>query len=214
MPIDISKTWLFRIIPLQILAHNLQHGLHCKNAGVVDPNYIAIGSQEVISRRDNVMVKCYTDTVVNDYVPFYFSVRTPMLYNIHTGRGVPAFPQEGIVYLCFKLAGLATAGFQWCFTDGNAAAAITRFFNNLDDLEQLDWHSIGTTDFRDQNADGDEDRVRKKHSEFLVKDYVPMEHLAVIVVKSQAMKERVEAILIECNIEIPVHINPRNKFYF
>ncbi len=36
----------------------------------------------------------------------------------------------------------------------------------------------------------------------------------IIVVKSQAMKERVEAILIECKIEIPVHINPRNKFYF
>ena len=103
---------------------------------------------------------------------------------------------------------------QWCFTNGNAAAAITKFFNALTDLEQLDWHSIRTPDFRDQNADGDEDRVRKKHSEFLVKYHVPVEKLATIIVKNQRMEERVAAIIADCNLEIPVHINPKSNYYF
>lgn len=214
MPVNVNTTRVYRIIPVQNLVHILKNGLYCKNAGNTDPDYVAIGSQEVISRRDNVKVKCYDNTVVNDYVPFYFSVRTPMLFNIHTGRGVPPFPQEEIIYLCFKLADLATENFQWCFTNGNAATAITKFFNRLDDLDQLDWHSIATTDFRDQNVDGDEDRVRKKHSEFLVKTHVPVKYLTDIVTLNQIVKERVESIIAECNLEIPVHINPQNKFYF
>ncbi len=72
----------------------LRDGLYCKNAGKKDIGFVTIGSQEIITQRDTRIVKCYPDTVVNDYVPFYFSVRTPMLYNIKTGHGVPATPQE------------------------------------------------------------------------------------------------------------------------
>lgn len=88
-----------------------------------------------------------------------------MLYNIVTGHGVPAFPQENIIYICCKLKNLCCEKFQWCCTNGNAAMAITRFFKNLDNIENdIDWRSIYTTDFRDANADGDENRIRKKHS--------------------------------------------------
>lgn len=214
MVVEKEDIWVYRIISIQNLEYDLKHGLYCKNAGRINPDYVSIGSQEIISRRDNVVVQCFPDTVVNDYVPFYFSVRTPMLYNIITGHGVEAKPQEEIIYLCFRLVELAKNEFQWCFTDGNASQAITGFCNDLNGLAYLDWNSILTKDFRSNNADGDEDRVRKKHSEFLVKNHVPTKYLRAIVVKNETAKQKVEAILISCNLKIPVTINPDSDFYF
>ncbi len=214
MAVDIPKTLVFRIIPIQNLRFILQNGLYCKNANIISPDYVSIGSREIIDRRDTVAVKCFTGTVVNDFVPFYFSVRTPMLYNIVTGHAVPAKPQEEIIYLCFKLEDLATDDYQWCFTEGNAADKITRFFTDLNDLEQLDWHSIITNDFRANNADGDEDRIRKKHSEFLVKNHVPVELLKGIVVMNEKTRRQVQDVLDQLDFKVSVHINPLQKFYF
>lgn len=214
MPIDIQNKMVFRITAVQNLEYILQNGLNCKKKAKTNDNYVNIGSSEIINRRDTMIVKCFTSTVVNDFVPFYFAVRTPMLYNIITGHGIPAKPQEEIIYLCFKLIDLATDDFQWCFTDGNAADKITQFFTDLDDLEKLDWHSIKTNDFRTNNADGDEDRKRKKHSEFLVKDHVPIEYLKAIVVKNQKIEGHVQDILNQLGLKIPVYINPYQKFYF
>jgi hypothetical protein len=215
MTIDINKTWIYRIIPIQNLEFDLQHGLYCKKTAVANPKFVSIGSAAVISRRDTAPVKCYPGTVVNDYVPFYFSVRTPMLYNIITGRGVPTFPQKDIIYICCKLSDLTSNGFQWCYTDGNAATAITKFFKKLENIEKkVDWRSVNTTDFRDENADGDEDRVRKKHAEFLVKDNVPPQFIKAIVVLNDQKKKEVEAILTKLKLSIKVVINPNRQYYF
>jgi len=213
MPIDIDKIWVFRIVPIQNLECILRDGLHCKNAGKKDKGYVTIGSKEIITQRDTRIVKCFPETVVNDYVPFYFSVRTPMLFNIKTGVGVPAFPQKDIIYLCCKLNELATEDFQWCYTNGNAAKAISKFFKKLNDIEnKIDWRSVKTTDFRDENADGDEDRIRKKHAEFLVKGHVPVNYIKGIAVINQSMKEKVEAILEDFDLNIDVKI--KTEYYF
>lgn len=213
---QLDNIWVFRIIPIQNLKNNLREGLYCKNAGKKSKDFLSIGSKDIISERDNRVVKCYPDTVVNDYVPFYFSVRTPMLYNIITEHGVPIFPQKDIIYICCKLIDLACEDFQWCYTDGNAAKKISRFGNDLDLLiGRIDWHSIDTTDFRDENVDGDEDRVRKKHAEFIVKNHVPPKYIKRIVVLNKSKQIEVQSILDELEIDnIEVYINPKNKFYF
>jgi len=210
---DTDSLWVFRIIPVQNLENILREGMFCKSAGKNTSGFVTIGSQDVISRRDTKIVKCYPDTYVNDYVPFYFSVRTPMLYNIITGHGIPAKPQESIIYLGCKFSDLASDKFQWCYTNGNAAAAITRFYTTLEDIEhKIDWHSIDTTDFRDENLDGDEDRIRKKHAEFLVKGHVPVDYIKAIVVLNAGKEKEVKTILGKLDLNIKVHIN--HKFYF
>jgi len=215
MPFNIEDIWVYRIIPIQNLTSVLNEGLFCKNAGKTTRDFLSIGSPDVIARRDTVIVKCYNNTVVNDYVPFYFSVRTPMLYNIITGHSVTKVPQEDIVYLCCRLVELTTRNFKWCYTDGNAAAAISKFFNNLEGIEaNIDWHSIRTTDFRDDNADGDEDRIRKKQAEFLVNEYVPVEYIRKIVVHNTLMQFEVKEIIDRMKLDIDVLINPKGKFYF
>ena len=176
---------VFRIIPIENLPYDLEHGLFSKNSAPNNPGRSVIGNEEIINERDRKTVKCFIDTVVNDFVPFYFSVRTPMLFNIITGKGVPQRNQEDIVYICVSLKQLMCERFQWCFTDGNAAKTITSFYSKTDDLTNIDWTSIQTTDFRNDNADGDVDRIRKKHAEFLVKGHVPPELIEAIAVLNE-----------------------------
>ncbi len=212
MAIDINALYVYRIIPIQNLEDDLLNGLICKNKAPANAKRIVIGNTEIITERDNREVACFPGTFVNDYVPFYFSTRTPMLFNIKTGKGVPKRPQSEIVYLCFKLTDLATDKFHWCFTNGNAAKRITKYYNDLDDLDQIDWRSIRSTDFAANNADGDEDRLRKKHSEFLVKGKVPIKKLSHIAVLNSAVKKQVETILANNELDIKVVVEP--KFYF
>lgn len=215
MNVDINKLWVFRIIPIQNLEHNLRQGLYAKNAANAIPGYLSIGSTDVITQRDTRPVKCFPKFMVNDCVPFYFSKRTPMLYNIITGHGVKPIAQAEILYLCFKLTDLACEDFIWCYTNGNAAKRITNFFDNFDGIEtNIDWHSINTNDFRDANADGDEDRIRKKHAEFLVLDHVPVRYIRKIVVLNPEVQSRVEKIIAANGLQISVHVNPNELFYF
>lgn len=212
---DIEKIGVYRMIRIQNLEHDLTHGLYCKKKCVKNDNYQGIGNEEIISQRDESVVKCFPDTVVNDYVPFYFSVRTPMLYNIKTGMGVPQLPQSEIVYLYCRMIDLATDEFQWCYTNGNAAKLITKFFTDVNQIEaNIDWRSINTTDFRDQNADGDEDRIRKKHAEFLVLNHVPIKYVKGIAVYNEGRQKEVSAMVEKLQLKIKVLVNPNNKYYF
>lgn len=151
--------------------------------------------------------------MVNDYVPFYFGIRTPMLYKIYTGKGVPKKPQEDIVYLCCPFVALVESGLEWCFTDGNAASDITKFFTQESDLTALDWTSIYAKEWSDNNKEGDHDRIRKKMSEFLVKGHVPREFVRRIVVQNEARARWLQPLVDSAGLDISVmHSQP--KFYF
>lgn len=214
MAANINDLWVYRIVHIQNLSHILKNGLFSKNNAPPNRYYVNIGNKEIIDERDKRTVPCFPGTVVNDYVPFYFSVRTPMLFNIHTGRVMPAIQQEDIIYLCCKFNTLATENFQWCFTDGNAAKIITQFTNNIKDIHSLDWKSIKTKDFRNNNDDGDTDRVRKKHAEFLVKGHVPSEYIKAIVVLNDNKLQEVEKILTQFCLKFSIYVNPKGEFYF
>lgn len=61
---------------------------------------------------------------------------------------------------------IVNAGIPYCFTDGNATKAISKFYNTLYGLRELDWPCIHATIWK--NTEDDYDRVRKKMSEFPV----------------------------------------------
>lgn len=215
MPVDVNTLWVFRIIHYQNLEYILQHGIYYRGSANFPADYVNIGNTEIISSRDTKPVTCYPGTMVNNYVPFYFAVRTPMLYNIKTGYGkVERRPQEDIIYLCCNVRELTDSHLQCCFTNGNAAIDFTTFYTNTADLNTLDWHSIRTKCFSDDNPEGDTDRKRKKHAEFLVKDHVPIQFVKKIVVYNQLRHDFVTALVQQYNLPIEVLIDPRNQFYF
>jgi hypothetical protein len=208
-----DKLWVFRMVHYQNLPHILEQGMYCRRSANVHPGYRNIGSTEVISRRDTVVVKCDPDCVVNDYVPFYFGIRTPMLYKIKTGNAVPQLPQEDIIYLCCKFTELVASDLEWCFTDGNAATGITEFFTGEDAYATLDWKSIYATEWSDNNSDADHDRMRKKHAEFLVKGHVPAAYIRAVVVRTAERYQLVQQWIDGTGLAIKVYSN-RPQFYF
>ena len=129
-----------------------------------DPAFKAIGNADIIGRRTNKRVVVIPPGgVLGEYVPFYFSGHSPMLLNITTGYGVPRIPQKDIVFLVCDACEIAAQGIPFCFTDGNATKSISRFFNNLQSISELDWTTIRSTLWK--NTDDDYDRVRKKMAE-------------------------------------------------
>jgi hypothetical protein len=214
VPKSIKNLAVFRMIHYKNLEYILENGINYRNSTNFDPNYVNIGSAEIITHRDDIPVKCYPETTVNEYVPFYFGVKTPMLYKIKTGNGVPIMPQSEIIYLVCSFDELTQSNLKWCFTNGNAAKYITKFYNQISDIKELDWKSIEATEWTDNNSDGDHDRMRKKHSEFLVKDHVPVNYIKAIVVLTKERQKEIEKIVAEFKLPIKVIIDKDYKYYY
>lgn len=79
-----EKGFIFRIMALDNLAHVLEYGIACRNCHhlVQQPDFITIGEDDIITKRDERPVTCEPFGVLADYVPFYLAPRSPMLYKI------------------------------------------------------------------------------------------------------------------------------------
>ncbi len=89
----------------------LRNGLHCKNAEKLDPDFVNIGNQELIDRRASRAVPIAPGGTLADYIPFYFTPFSMMMYNIKTGhRGIPRRENTEVVILVSSLRGLAEKG--------------------------------------------------------------------------------------------------------
>jgi hypothetical protein len=131
-----------------------------------------------------------------DYVPFYFSNRTPMLGAINQGL-VPAYQggQADVVYLVSSAEAVAATEARWCFTDGHAVEAVSEFFDDLGNLNKIDWAAIGTWRWGGRWLLDNPDVKRRKQAEFLVHGRFPWSLVERVVVLDDAMSRRVQAAL-------------------
>lgn len=214
MPINIDDIWIYRMTHYQNLETILQNGMLAKNKVTEGMTYEPIGNPNIINKRSLITVSCYPELILDDFVPFYFAIRTPMLYNIHTGWGTDKIDQSNIVYFCCKVSDLVANTLEWCFTNGNAAISTTIFYRDVEELALLDWDAIRSNDFK--NSDYDRHRKDKKQAEFLVKDDVPIQLVKKVVVCNNEMEKLVKAKISNFAIEIEVEVsNPTaNKYYF
>jgi hypothetical protein len=144
--------WCDRIVSQQNLAH------------------ISIAHQHIKERRARRPVPRAPGGVLADYVPFYFAPRSPMLYTIHNGYVVGYKEgQRPIVHLVSSVEAVRDAHLPFTFTDGHAEMDISRFFSDLQDLNEIDWEIMASRIWRDTLEDGD--RKRRRQAEFLVKDF-------------------------------------------
>ena len=184
-----------------------------KRSAVQDPNFIPIGNPAIIDMRTNKQVGIVPPGgVLGDFVPFYFSGHSPMLLNIATGHGVNKVPQKDIVFLVCDALEIINAAIPYCFTNGNATNTITRFYNSFYGLDDLDWTTIKATLWA--NTDDDYDRVRKKMSEFLVKEHVPIDFIKGIIVRNEEARQKVAAMLNGALPQIENIIDTKNAYYY
>ncbi len=205
---------IFRIVHINNVEYLLRYGMFTRDHAHADPNYINIGDSNLITQRNDYPVGINPPNGnLGDYVPFYFGPLSPMLLNIITGyRGITQRPQEDIVYIICSINTIIDQCPEWCFTDGHAKNAITAFYNHLDYLDQVDWSMVAKRYW--SNTEEDFDRMRKKQAEFLVKHQVPVNCISSIVVLNEQRQSFVEEIVNRLELEIPVWVNPNNKFYY
>lgn len=116
-----EKGLIFRITHIANVPWILDHGLHCRNSPERDPNYAEIGNPELIEKRRHRTVPVPPGGVLSDYIPFYFTPYSPMLYNIKTGHnGITRRPMGQIVIMVSALPKLAGQNIPFVFTDRHA----------------------------------------------------------------------------------------------
>jgi hypothetical protein len=111
---------------------------------------------------------------IHDYVPFYFNPRNAMMYKNRN---------EQVVILAFSKSLLYKN--NTLFTDRNAATKNVRFYNNLQDLDKINWDIVTS-----QSWNGKPEDVKQiMMAEVLVYNKVPVKYFIGIYCKDEAMKQ-------------------------
>ena len=111
---------------------------------------------------------------IHDYVPFYFNPRNAMMYKNRN---------EQVVILAFNKSLLYQK--NALFTDRNAATRNVKFYNNLQDLDKINWNIVTS-----QSWNGKPEYVKQiMMAEVLVYNKVPINYLMGIYCKDESMKQ-------------------------
>ncbi len=150
-----------------------------------------IAYQDLKGRRSRKAVPISPFGNLDNYVPFYFTTRSPMLLAIHIGAVENYQDGQGsIIYLESSLEAIKQSKISWCFSDGHAIEKVTQFFNSENALDNLDWDLINGWSWG--NTDQDNDRKRRKQAEFLVHRFFPWDLIAGIGVISESVQREVQ----------------------
>lgn len=204
-----NKEFCYRICHIKNLVHILANGLCTKNHEKASSDFVTIGNPEIINSRDITPVKIGGYGFIGDYIPFYFTPRSIMLYNIITGYKAPLVPKlhkEDVLVIRCLINDIAD-GNKFFFTDGQANTQITNHFNDLKHLNEIDWQSIQNGNF--SKSDGDFDRPRRYQAEFLIEKHVPVSKIESLHVFNNNAQNYVNSVLDKFGIiNLRVQITP------
>lgn len=205
---------IFRLIHFDNLEDTLRNGMYSRNSGHIVPNFVNIGDTTLIKQRETFTVPINPPNGnLGDYIPFYFAGHSPMLLNIKTGaRGIQKRDQKDLIYIVCKVHGIVDNCHEWCFTDGHTKNHLTKFFNNLDKLDDLDWETIRSQYWH--NTEEDYDRIRRKQAEFLVKSHVPATCICGLIVLDADQENRAKEIMQNAGLELPIYIDIKRKYFY
>lgn len=167
----------------------------------------SIAHSNIKARRATTRVPVPPYGMLADYVPFYFAPRSPMLFVINKG-GVEGYTEKqgSIVYLVSSTEAVVEHGLKYAFTDGHGTMAITKFYQDVNDLDKIDWRIMKERIWRD--SDEDPDRKRRRQAEFLVFQCFPFEYVSRLAVYDTTMQLMVQALLQESPYRQDVQLQP------
>ena len=209
--LNAENALIFRITHIANVPWILRNGLHCKASGVQDPKFVRIGNLELIAKRTARTIPIPPGGSLSDYIPFYFTPFSMMMYNIKTGYGgIQQFSNSEIVIMVSSLRGLAEKGVTAVFSDRHAYLHTAQFFQSLDDLDKIDWELLRRRDFK-RDVD-DPEKTDRYQAEALVHRHLPVEHLAGIVCHDENERRTLEAQREE--VGVGLKIVARSGWYF
>ncbi len=190
----------------------LDHGgIHCQSSDERNPDFVNIGNASLIDRRTREPVPIPPGGTLSDYVPFYFTPYSIMMYNIKTGRGgVLRRENRDIVILVSSIQRLQELGLPFVFTNQHACSVDVEFFSDIHDLRRIDWPLLQRRDFKTDDADPGK-QVRYQ-AEALVHRFVPLTAIQGIGCYDEDAKGHLEMQLERLDIGLDVRTLP--KLYF
>lgn len=201
-----TNGYIWRIIHKDNLPWLLANGLHCKNSAIQAPDFKAIGNAELIDRRAMRAVPIAPGGMLSDYIPFYFTPFSPMMYNIYTGRGVPQRRNDEICILVSSLPRLLERRVQFIFTDSHAYPPLVRYYNDIANLGEVDWPLLQARNFK-RNPD-DPAQMDRYQAEALVYRSMPIEALLGVICYTETMKTQVQQQIHAHGLNLAVHAMP------
>jgi hypothetical protein len=206
MPFEHQQTLIYHITDIDNLSSIIESGGLMSDASMVgDDEHKVIGYSHIKLRRlEELKVDCVDNKYVGEFVPFYYCPRSPMLYTINKGNtGRPEGCQSDIVHLVSTVAHGMASSAGWALSDGNAGACHTSFYNDINELAELNWSAIDSTYWSGQQ--------HQKSSEFLVADFFPWSSIVKIGCFDQAAVNKVVSIL--GRVTVPRVCTERNWYY-
>jgi ssDNA thymidine ADP-ribosyltransferase, DarT len=144
---------------------------------------------------------------LSDYVPFYFTPFSIMMYNIKTGYGgITQRKNCDIVIFVSSIHRLRELGLPFVFTNQHAYPVDTEFFSDPQDLNRIDWALLQSRNFKTDDADPGK-QVRYQ-AEALVHRHVPLHALIGIGCHTGAVKTQVDGLLVARGQQITVKVTP------
>ena len=206
-----KKALIWRIVHRDNIPWILANGLYAGNSINQSPSWVNIGNPELTGKRANHLVITGPCGNLNDYVPFYFTPFSPMLKNIHSGRGgVTRRGNEEIVILVSSLHKIQEMGLPFVFTNSHAYYQWADFHTDLSNLDEIDWKILQTRNFkRDPN---DPAKFERYQAEALIFEHCPIEALSGAVCYNNETKEQIENWT--KSSESPLKVITRPGWYF
>ena len=135
-----------------------------------------------------------------------------MLFNIITGFHKPIvkqYPKDEIIVVRCLIQDLSVTG-KFFFTDGQAnEKTMTKHYNDLKYLSNIDWDIIQQSDFKRTSIDTD--KTRRYQAEFLMHEQVSVGNIESLHVYNEKAVNFVKQEMAKTNALIPIHIT---KQYF
>ncbi len=107
-----------------------------------------------------------------------------------------------MIYICSTAEAVEKAGLRWVFTEGHADMDFTDFFDDLEDLDKIDWNLMKAKYWNDTNDDPD--RKRRRQAEFLVHEFFPWKLVSYVGVYDHSAAEVVGKVLKGDNPEVGI----------
>ena len=143
---DPKNALIFRITHIKNVSWILQNGLHCQSSTKSDPNFRTIGDLDLIERRRNWSVHQDPEGTLSDYVSFYFTPYSIMLYRATTGT--ESLSSSEIAIIVTSLHKISEAGITFLFTDRHANSRDVSYYSSLDRLDRISWDLLQNRDFQ------------------------------------------------------------------
>lgn len=209
----LNPTLIYHITSIENLNSIISNeGLSCINKLQDDGSeFVDIAYEQIQSRRSQKLVPLPPYRNLHDYVPFYFAPRSPMLYTINQGN-VPQYQggQKNIIYLVSTVQQVLLKNIPFVFTDGHAIINYSEFYNDIDDLNKIDW-GIMNSHFWNDTVEFP-DRKRKRQAEFLAFEFFPIDSILEIGVFNNALQNQVLEMLQGNASNIPINVH-REWYY-